>query len=232
MKITKNKLIDSGVYTVKVWTSDWSANDLNLMVAFGEPEINCGGDIVAGTPPAVTGTTDMTSGHDWSSSNAQTLTVACAAAFSGTKTVTLSTNCANLSDVVAALMAALDAAGAVPGITAEADVTSTFVKLRADVNGATASMTLGGAALGTLGVPSGSYTGSGLPTFHMADDYHKIKTEVPFAAGFDQRDETVPADARAKADAWLAQIVALLKASIDALRAGSLNFDSESSETY
>ena len=71
-------------------------------------------------------------------------------------------------------------------------------------------MTLAGAALATFGVDAGAYTGTGLPTFHIADDYHKIKTEVPFAAGFDQRDETVAGVARQKADAWLEQIVALL----------------------
>jgi hypothetical protein len=182
-------------------------------------------------PATVTGSADLTLGHDWASS-AQTLTVACPASFTGTKTVTLNTNCVTLDAVVAAIMDALDAVGAVPGILATADVTGSFVTLSTDVHGATTSMTLGGSALSTLGIAATSYTGAGLPTFHMPDDYRKIKTEVPFDAGFDQRDETTPAIARAKAEAWLVQIVDLLKASIDELRSGSLNFDSETMETY
>lgn len=231
MKITTKKTLDNGVYRVSIWTGDWSENDVALMVAFGEPSINCGGDIVAGTPATVTGTSDLSEGHDWSSAT-QTITVQCPLAFSGTKSITLDTACLSLADVVDAITEALVIAGASPGIVVTADVTGDFVVISTALNGATSTMTLGGTALATLGIEAGSHTGTGLPTFHMPDDYHKIKTEVPFAAGFDYRDETTPSVAQAKADAWLVQIDALLKDAIDTLRAGSTNFDSEASETY
>lgn len=37
--------LDNGVYKILLFTEDWSEGDRNLMISFGEPEINMGGDV-------------------------------------------------------------------------------------------------------------------------------------------------------------------------------------------
>ena len=46
MKIRIFKKLQNGVFDVRVQTEDWSENDRNLMIKYGEPEINLGGEFV------------------------------------------------------------------------------------------------------------------------------------------------------------------------------------------
>lgn len=46
MKIRIFKKLVDNVFYVRVQTEDWSENDVQLMVKYGEPEINLGGTIV------------------------------------------------------------------------------------------------------------------------------------------------------------------------------------------
>ena len=46
MKIRKFFEIEDGVYICIIKTEDWSENDSNLMLRFGEPEIDVGGEII------------------------------------------------------------------------------------------------------------------------------------------------------------------------------------------
>ena len=48
MKIRTFKSVDADKYKVSVATEDWSELDLQLMMKFGEPEIDLGGHIVSG----------------------------------------------------------------------------------------------------------------------------------------------------------------------------------------
>lgn len=43
MKIRIIKKLTDNVFDVRVYTEDWSANDRELMIKYGEPEINVGG---------------------------------------------------------------------------------------------------------------------------------------------------------------------------------------------
>lgn len=43
MKIRIIKKLTDNVFDVRVYTEDWSANDRELMIKYGEPEINIGG---------------------------------------------------------------------------------------------------------------------------------------------------------------------------------------------
>jgi len=57
MKIRIIKKLVGSVFDVRVYTEDWSENDRELMIKYGEPEINIGGVIVytkEGSPDAVT----------------------------------------------------------------------------------------------------------------------------------------------------------------------------------
>jgi hypothetical protein len=45
MKIRIFKRIVDGVFDVRIQTEDWSQHDIDLMVKYGEPEINLGGEI-------------------------------------------------------------------------------------------------------------------------------------------------------------------------------------------
>ena len=47
MKIRIFKKLQNGVFDVRVQTEDWSENDRNLMVKYGEPEVNLGGTFVS-----------------------------------------------------------------------------------------------------------------------------------------------------------------------------------------
>ena len=46
MKIRIFKKLQNGVFIVRIQTEDWSENDRNLMIKYGEPEINLGGTFV------------------------------------------------------------------------------------------------------------------------------------------------------------------------------------------
>jgi hypothetical protein len=48
MKIRTYKRLESGVYRVSIQTEDWSELDSGLMIKFGEPEIDLGGNITDG----------------------------------------------------------------------------------------------------------------------------------------------------------------------------------------
>ena len=45
MKIRTFLNMDDSVYRIAVFTEDWSEGDLGLMVQFGEPEIDVGGEV-------------------------------------------------------------------------------------------------------------------------------------------------------------------------------------------
>ena len=74
MKIRKFFEIEDGVYICIVKTEDWSENDSNLMLRFGEPDIDVGGEIivfapVTGTHTGADGSTTLTdSTKDWTAS--------------------------------------------------------------------------------------------------------------------------------------------------------------------
>lgn len=44
MKLRTFKSLKDDVYKVTIYTEDWSTNDINLMLKFGEPEIDLGGE--------------------------------------------------------------------------------------------------------------------------------------------------------------------------------------------
>ena len=46
MKLRKYYILDNDIYTVRMNTEDWSQRDQELMVNFGEPEIDLGGDFL------------------------------------------------------------------------------------------------------------------------------------------------------------------------------------------
>jgi len=57
MKIRIIKKLIDNVFDVRIYTEDWSENDRELMIKYGEPEINIGGVIVfpkEGSPDLVT----------------------------------------------------------------------------------------------------------------------------------------------------------------------------------
>lgn len=45
MKIRVFQQMDNSVFRVAICTQDWSQGDIELMVQFGEPEVNVGGEI-------------------------------------------------------------------------------------------------------------------------------------------------------------------------------------------
>jgi len=67
------------------------------------------------------------------------------------------------------------------------------------------------------------------PTFTLPDNLELIKSDSPFAQGFDERDS---ADAEARADLWTAEVTTKLKAAVTALRALDDTFTGETVETY
>ena len=52
MKIRIFKKLQNGVFDVRIQTEDWSENDKNLMVRYGEPEISLGGTFVPEASPS------------------------------------------------------------------------------------------------------------------------------------------------------------------------------------
>ena len=68
------------------------------------------------------------------------------------------------------------------------------------------------------------------PTFTLPDNLKLLKSDSPFAASFDQKDN---ADAEDRANLWADEIEAKIKAALDALRAlGPDTFTGEEAETY
>jgi len=49
MKARTFKLLNNDIYQVSIYTQEWSQGDLDLIVKFGEPEIDLGGDFTVPT---------------------------------------------------------------------------------------------------------------------------------------------------------------------------------------
>lgn len=63
MKIRIFKRVVDGVFDVRIQTEDWSQHDIDLMVKYGEPEINLGGEI-AYVPVNVEGSSSSSGGTE------------------------------------------------------------------------------------------------------------------------------------------------------------------------
>ena len=107
---------------------------------------------------AVTGNVDLSSGHDWSTTNAKTFSIE---ANSGLpKIIELDAACADLAAVLAELNAEFTDAGINSAI--EAVASGNFVKLQTKAAGADKKIEVseGSGALAQLGITAGAYSGS------------------------------------------------------------------------
>lgn len=229
MKICQVNDINNNVYVVSISTSDFSEADTNLMTDFGEPTINVGGSF-GGTVASHQGVIDLSGGHDWNALN-ETFSIDSNGA--GPVIVTLDANCADLDEVITEINSQMVLA-AVEDVEAY-DAGSGHVGLRSIQAGAGINFVLAGGApdaLVTLGMATGTYTGSGAPNFEIPDAQRLVRNESPFIEKFDARDEVYPGDAQASADLWASTIITRIKSAMTVLRANTDGFSGESCETY
>lgn len=106
----------------------------------------------------VTGDVDLSSGHDWSTTNAKSFIIEVNGGVP--KQITLDAECANLTAVLAELNAEFTEAGIDDDV--EAVASGNFVKLQTKAAGADQSIEVseGSGALAQLGIDEGAYAGS------------------------------------------------------------------------
>lgn len=230
MKITKSKSLLDGVCVILVTTSDFSCGDLELMAAFSEPVINIGGLFGTGIAASVTGSSDLSSGYDFSIATPYfVLTYGNGIPHN----IVLNANCANIDAVVSHIQSKIDYAVGSNVFVVKKNAGNNII-LTTVRSGASVSFTVAPGsvdALTILGITAGAYTGSGDDDFYLQEKHVKVKSNAPFVFKFDSRDYGL-ARAEYMANTWGDAIVNRIKSAMDTLRANVNSFNEESMITY
>ncbi len=152
------------------------------------------------TPGTVTGSQNLSTGHDWSGANAKTFAIEVNGG--EPNTITCDADCDDLTAVLAALNAKLAAADLDNLI--EAVASTNFVKLQTKASGAAETIEIaeGTGALAQLGITAGTYAGNDGTTYTAAVKINGVEQALTIAG-------------------YKAQTIAELVAEIDAFLTGA-----------
>ena len=229
MKIYTVKTLENGVCVSSVRTEDFSVDDTGRMADFGEPQINAGGTFSTGVKAIVTGSANLSAGHNFSTVQ-ERFTVAVNG--SARVTITLDSSCATLAAVIILVNSKL-AAQSLDDLV-EAVASTNYVRLQSVAAGASQTFTVAAGkpdALVVMGITAGAYTGSGMDDFILPNDIARVSSDSPFIGKFDSRDTDMDI-AKLRGDVYAEELIARIEEAMTELRDMTDDYSDETMITY